>query len=934
MTEQPKPIDSLLHDLSERAKELNCLYKVQELLSAPDVTMDEICQGIVKVLPPGWQYPDVCEAKITYNGNVYQTSAFAESPWIQSAQVLVQDEVVGKINVCYTEERPASDEGPFLKEERKLIDTIAEQLGFYILHQKLRQVFQKGQWGEEEHRSEWRVILDLLKRTDPALLMRISRKMINTLGWNGVTEAEQLLHHFIVVSPAESGFDENRPNQGGTTSTMLEICDEAFELASKHLSTNVILDNIQKWTREDRVGFLLNALGDPNSSLADISLAIERYSLLAEQGIELTAPRARWFRVTLIRRILNDQPNFLKVAQRLVEIDDFSHIMRRVIYHPNSHGKLGGKSSGLFLAAQIIKKSAQGNELLRNIKIPKTWYLTSDSFFYFMSYNNLEDIVEQKYKEPSQVKQEYPYVMHLFKSSPLPPETIKALSLALDDLGDVPLIVRSSSLLEDRMGASFAGKYKSLFIANKGTKEERLTALMDAIKEVFASMFGPDPIEYRAQRNLVDQHEEIGILIQEVVGTHVGHYYLPAFAGVAFSHNEFPWSSRIRRGDGLIRLVPGLGTRAVDRVGDDYPILVAPGQPKLRVNVTPDEVIRYSPKKIDLINLKSRKFETVEINELLTEYGSEYSLINQLISILTPDGIRPPSNLGINFDTEEPIITFEGLFAHTPFLKQMRAILSTLQETLGYPIDIEFAHDGSDFYLLQCRAQSHSKDSIVDTIPENVPLEKIIFSANRYVSNGSISDITHIVYVDPQKYSELGDYQDLLAVGRAISELNKCLPKRQFILMGPGRWGSRGDVKLGVSVTYSDINNTAMLIEIAYKQKDYVPEPSFGTHFFQDLVEASISYLPLYPDDTDIVFNESFLTSQPNILAGLAPIYDRLADVIRVIDVPASTKGQTLQVVMNAIQERAVAILSEAHQSIEVKTKDSAMGHPTAIRFH
>jgi phosphoenolpyruvate synthase/pyruvate phosphate dikinase len=182
-----------------------------------------------------------------------------------------------------------------------------------------------------------------------------------------------------------------------------------------------------------------------------------------------------------------------------------------------------------------------------------------------MSYNNLEDIVEQKYKEPSQVRQEYPYVMHLFKSSPLPPETIKALSLALDDFGDLPLIVRSSSLLEDRMGASFAGKYKSLFIANKGTKEERLVALMDAIKEVFASMFGPDPIEYRAQRGLVDQHEEMGILIQEVVGTHVGHYYLPAFAGVAFSHNEFPWSSRIRREDGLIRLVPGLGTRAVDR---------------------------------------------------------------------------------------------------------------------------------------------------------------------------------------------------------------------------------------------------------------------------------------------------------------------------------------------------------------------------------
>jgi hypothetical protein len=910
MTEQPKPIDSLLHDLSERAKELNCLYKVQELLGAPNITMDEICQGIVNVLPPGWQYPDVCEAKITYNGNAYQTPGFTESPWVQSAEVLVQDEVVGSISVCYTEERPAGDEGPFLKEERKLINTLAEQLGFYILHHRLRQVFEKQQWEEDEHRSEWRVILDLLKRTDLALLLRISRKMINFLGWHGITEAEQLLQHFIIVSPAEGGRDENLPYPAETTSTLIEICEEVFELASKYFPSNVILDNIQKWTREDRVGFLVTALGDPNSSLADINLAIERYSLLAGQGIELTAARERWIRATLIRRILNDQPNFVKVAQRLIDIDDFSSIMRRIIYPPNSHGKLGGKGSGLFLAARIIANAAQANELLQNIKIPKTWYLTSDGFFNFMSYNNMEDIVEQKYKELSQVRQEYPYVIHLFKSSSLPPETIRALSPALDDFGDVPLIVRSSSLLEDRMGASFAGKYKSLFIANKGTKEERLTALMDAIKEVFASMFGPDPIEYRAQRNLVDQHEEMGILIQEVVGIHVGQYYLPAFAGVAFSHNEFPWSSRIRRGDGLIRLVPGLGTRAVDRLSDDYPILIAPGQPHLRVNVTPDEVLRYSPRKIDLINLRSRKFETVEIDELLKECGSEYPIINQLISILSPDGIRPPDKPGINVDQERSIVTFEGLFAHTHFLKQMRAILNTLQETLGYPIDIEFVHDGTDFYLLQCRAQSHGEDNFAVTIPENIPPEEIIFSANRYVSNGSLSNITHIVYVDPQRYDELGNYQDLHAVGRAIGELNKCLPKRRFILMGPGRWGSRGDIKLGVSVTYSDINNTAMLIEIARKLKDYIPEPSFGTHFFQDLVEASIYYLPLYPDDKGIIFNENFLTSQPNLLAELAPIYSHFKDVVRVIDVPASTDGKFLHVLMNADQGQAVAILN------------------------
>ena len=136
--------------------------------------------------------------------------------------------------------------------------------------------------------------------------------------------------------------------------------------------------------------------------------------------------------------------------------------------------------------------------------------------------------------------------------------------------------------------------------------------------------------------------------------------------------------------------------------------------------------------------------------------------------------------------------------------------------------------------------------------------------------------------------AELGELDDLRDVGRAVGRLNKMLSKRQFVLMGPGRWGSRGDIKLGVSVTYSDINNTAALIEIARKRGQYVPDLSFGTHFFQDLVEASIRYLPLYPDEPDVIFNEAFLGEARNILADLLPEYARLQHVVRVIDVPKS----------------------------------------------
>ena len=196
--------------------------------------------------------------------------------------------------------------------------------------------------------------------------------------------------------------------------------------------------------------------------------------------------------------------------------------------------------------------------------------------------------------------------------------------MALDDFGEVPLIVRSSSLLEDRLGTAFAGKYKSLFLANQGDKKERLEALLEAVAEVYASIFSPDPIQYRAERGLLDFHEEMAVMIQAVVGRQLGKYFFPAFAGVAFSRNEFRWSSRIRREDGLLRLVPGLGTRAVDRLSDDYPILVAPGQPNLRVNVSIDEVIRYSPGKIDVIDLEKNGFVTKNIKDLIGEIGPDY----------------------------------------------------------------------------------------------------------------------------------------------------------------------------------------------------------------------------------------------------------------------------------------------------------------------
>ena len=275
----------------------------------------------------------------------------------------------------------------------------------------------------------------------------------------------------------------------------------------------------------------------------------------------------------------------------------------------------------------------------------------------------------------------------------------------------------------------------------------------------------------------------------------------------------------------------------------------------------------------------------------------------------------------IYVERDELVATFEGLVSSTPFVRNVAGILNTLEEQLNTPVDIEFAHDGTSFYLLQCRPQSHAEDAAPAPIPKDASEEDIVFSADRYVSNGWVPDVTHIVYVDPARYGELGSRADLLAVGRAVGRLNRVLPKRQFILMGPGRWGSRGDVKLGVSVTYADISNAAMLIEIARKTGRYLPDLSFGTHFFQDLVESRIRYLPLYPDDEGIVFNEHFLLAADNLLAHLVPEFEHLAETVRVIDVSAAAGGRVLRVLMNADLDEALGLLMPPEDRAAVRAE-------------
>ena len=914
MKDQTQSTIKLLEALTERAKELSCLYSIEELLKGTDLDIDQVCEGIIKVIPPGWQFPEICTAMISMNDKEYQPPDFLETPWMQSADIEVQDEVIGAVRVYYIREMPTADHGPFLKEEKKLIETIADRIGHFMLYQRMKGVFREWQTGNngrlENRKADWEAVLDLLRQTDNALFLRLSNKMLNHLCWSGIQEAEKLK---LSSTPRENGqgkiqgedTDLHLPKRILAFST--ELTETIFRIAADHLSDEEILSKIQTWIQEDKLGSLVQTV-HRHLPLSEVTDALRRYSYTTSEDMDDRNPVSHGLKVSLIRRILSDQLDYINLAKNHVSIEDLFNLLQKVIFSADSHGKLGGKSAGLFLASQVVKEN---RDALSDFRFPRTWYISSDMMLQFMHYNHIDEIIEQKYKDINRVRLEYPHVVQTFANSVFPPDVVKGLSMALDEFGEHPLIVRSSSLLEDRMGAAFFGKYKSLFLANQGTKQERLAALEGAVAGVYASIFSPDAIEYRAERGLLDFSEEMGIMIQEVVGTPVGHYFLPAFSGVAQSNNEYRWSRQIRREDGVVRLVPGLGPRLCGLAGDDHPVWLAPGRPDLRANVTVEETIRYAPRKVEVINLQTRVVETIETDKLLEEFGAALPFFDQMFSVHEKGELRPATDHDVDLHRHECVVTFDGLISRSPFVLQIQTLVKTLEQEFGMPVEIEFASDGKRLHLLQCRPQTYFRDARPVPIPKDVPRDRMIFSANRYVSNGWVPNITHIVFIDPRRQEDLEDEACREAVVKSIGKLNRLLPKRQFILMGPGQWGSQGGGGAGLPVTYFDISNTAVLIELAHPGGGNAPELSFGTHFFQELVESNIRYLPLYPEEEGIVFNERFLRGAPNILADLLPEHAPLSDLVRLIDVPESKDGMVVQVLMNADLDEALGMVTE-----------------------
>jgi len=896
-------------ELEERIKELNCFYRISEIVNDDSLSLDEAMRDIVEILPPSWQYEEIASARIKIGDKEYTSEDFEETDWMQMSDVKAKGEKIGKIEVAYNEERPERDEGPFLKEERRLIDTLAELLGRFV--QEKTSLVEKSAEEPARERQDWEVIIDLLMKTDPRTLLRMTRKMVYHLYRYENEKIQALLNDVCPVNngggaPKWCGI--NMPNPKHDLDSLRTVQKEVFNVAKENMEPEEISDLFHKWLKEDKARPLLLSSQKRGIPLVEITEELNRFFRKPESEKALAEEDQMSIRTQLIQRFFTDRLEFVNVAKEYIKVDDYEPLVKKIIGPARGAGKLGGKASGAYLAQKILQEELN-DELTEYISCPKTWYITSDTMIDLIHYNDLDELIHVKYLDPDEIRQEEPFLEQLMKNATFPSEITEGLKKILRELEDNPIIVRSSSLLEDNFGAAFSGKYKSLFLPNKGTEKERLSDLKNAIAEIYASTFSADPIEYRKERGLLDFGEEMGIMVQEVVGRQVGDYYLPTYGGVAFSKNEFRWSPRIGRDDGIVRLVPGLATRAVDRIGGDYPILASPNRPNLRVNSTVEERVKYSPRYMDVINLREKRLETIDAVKFLKDHADEYPDLENVVSLYKSGDLKTPSGLILNPEKEDMVVTFSKLFEKTDFLKKINNILSVLEDKIGYPVDVEFASDGEKLYIVQCRPQSQTLDQERVKIPRDIKDKRKLFSANRYVTTGYIDNIEYIVYVVPEGYTSLKSRKKMQQVAQIVGELNKKLPNRKFILIGPGRWGSRGDIKLGVPVKYRDIHNTALLAEVAKERGGYEPELSFGTHFFQDLVESGIKYLPLYPEEEENIWKEEMFFRSENKLTEFLPRYEEFEDVVRVIDVGDISKGGTLTVCMDGEANCAMAYL-------------------------
>ena len=587
----------------------------------------------------------------------------------------------------------------------------------------------------------------------------------------------------------------------------------------------------------------------------------------------------------IIESTMTRDPRMHELIKKFFEPKDYFKIRDRMI----GSGAIGGKACGMLLARKIVDKQLTGYH--QHSEQHDSFYIGSDVFYTYIVSNGCWEIRIRQKTEQGFLEAAEELRQGLLKGR-FPNNIREKFRNMLEYFGQNPIIVRSSSLLEDGFGNAFAGKYESVFCPNRGEIEERLEYFENAVRIVYASTMDASALEYRKTRGLADCDEQMAILVQRVSGSYYGPYFMPCTAGVGYSYSAYKWMPDMDPAAGMLRLVMGLGTKAVDRTENDYPRLVNLDRPEVTMLVQVADKHRFSQHKIDVINMAENKFEEVALEKLLPYLPQWYKNTVLEHDYEAEDRLR---EMGRYRDIY--FVSCQRMLANRKFTKMMKELLHELQKAYGNPVDIEYTVNlskGEDFVvnLLQCRPLYVGKGDEGMDIPKRKEEDTFFEITESSMGQSQETDIDVIVQIEPKEYYEF-PYIRKQEVADVIGKINAFYKNtgKKLLLTVPGRIGTSSP-ELGVPVRFADISGFCGICEVSDNRAGYMPELSYGSHMFQDLVEAEIFYGAIFGDRRTKCYHRDFFVGQKNLFSEICPDKGELSHIVRVYE----TAGITLWV--------------------------------------
>jgi hypothetical protein len=588
----------------------------------------------------------------------------------------------------------------------------------------------------------------------------------------------------------------------------------------------------------------------------------------------------------LLRMMIARDEKRLDLVDRYLDLEDLIRIGKRLI----GTGLIGGKSVGMLTARAILEKT--NHKIAEKLEVHDSFYVGSDVYYTFLVKNKIwwkRRAITRKETFLQGIEE----AQELIRKGKFTQPIIRQFIHLLNYFGQTPIIVRSSSILEDNYGNAFSGKYESVFCVNQGNSAQRLQTLFDAIRKIYASTIDRDALEYRRSRNLLNMDEQMALLIQRVSGRSYtgdsGTYFFPQLAGVGFSYNPFVWSPKIDPKAGVLRIVFGLGTHAVDRIEDDYTRLVALNAPYLLPIHQTNRADRrkYSQHKMDVLNYASNHHEITLIDKIMLGI-QEIPLMK--FAEIDNEVVDFYERLGKQ-QYFAWIFTFDELIRQTSFIEDMSNILQTLQSAFSHPVDIEYTMNFITpteyrINILQCRPFQAKATTASIPPMEHIEDGQIICKTIGPIIGASIATpIDILIYIEPQIYGTLLE-QQRYAVARLVGTITNLeeFARKKILIMGPGRWGTTTP-SLGVPVSFAEIKNVSYIAEIAEMHEGLIPDISLGTHFFNDLVELDMLYFAIHPEKTGYVLKREIIHQFPNFLESNPEKYREFLQIIKVVDV-------------------------------------------------